>query len=229
MRRSNAALLACAALAAAAFAPGAHAANVSEIGYPTAAPFPQADCPENCQAVAQLSGMQVKLGKATNPFRITKPGYIVAFTVRLAKPTAEQVGFFKSTYGNTPSVRIGIVRSLKRQHKFRLYRQSPVMQVEKYFGSTPTFVLKNPLRATQGDIVVLTVPTWVPAFAHLLDDDFAWRSSHSGDDCTAQNPPAAVHDDIKSVRVYGCLYRTARLLYSATFVADPKVPKSSGK
>ena len=37
-----------------------------------------------------------------NPYYIRRDGYIVAFTVQLAKPTAEQIEFFNDNFG-TPS------------------------------------------------------------------------------------------------------------------------------
>ena len=218
MRLFTASVVACAALA---FAAQAQASSVRELGYPTSAPFPPADCPTNCQAIAQVSGQQVELGSTRNPFRVTKPGYIVAWTIRLGQPSTDQVTFFKTTYGATSQARLSVLKSLKKGHRYQLTAQSDLFSLEPYFGSTPTFVLKAPLRMHTNDILGLTVPTWAPAFAHGLDAKQAWRSSHSGAACTATNPAPAAQQKIKSVAVYGCLYRTARLLYSATFVPDP--------
>ena len=139
-----------------------------------------------------------------------------------ARPAQHRpVNFFKGTYGSTPEARLSVLKSLKKGHQYKLSAQSDLFQLEPYFGSTPTFVLKAPLRMHTNEILGLTVPTWVPAFAHGLDNKQAWRSSHSGADCTATSPPPAAQQKLKSVAVYGCLYRTARLLYSATFVPDP--------
>jgi hypothetical protein len=213
-------VFACATLACCAGA--AQASSTRELGYPSASPFPQADCPDNCQAVAQVSGMQVVLGSVRNPFRVTKPGYVVAWTIRLGQPNADQVNFFKTTFGTVPEARLSVFKSLKSKNRYKLTNQSIVFKLENYFGSTPTFVLQKPLRMHTNEILGLTVPTWVPAFAHGLDAHQAWRSSHSGSDCTATNPPQGAHQTLKTVKVYGCLYRTARLLFSATFVPDPK-------
>jgi hypothetical protein len=220
MRLLAASAFACAALA---FAAGpAQASSVRDLGYPTGFPFPVADCPTNCQAVAQVSGMQVELGSVHNPFRVTKPGYVVAWTIRLGNPNADQMNFFNTAYGSVPQARLSVLKSLKKGHQYKLAAQSELFKLGSYFGSTPTFVLKAPLRMHTNEILGLTVPTWVPAFAHGLDNKQAWRSSHQGADCTAQNPPQGAQQTIKSTKVYGCLYRTARLLFSATFVPDPK-------
>ena len=221
MRRFSATAIACAA-AACALAGLAQASSVTELGYPT--PFLQPDCPApaNCQAIAQVTGFQSQLGSFHDPFKVPKPGYIVAFTVRLAKPSADQVTYFKNTYGSTPSARIGIIKLKDRdKHAYKLYRQSQAFNLEAYFGSQPTIALKQPLRVNKGDIPALTVPTWLPAFAHNLPNDQAWRSSHASADCASPSPPAAAHQKVKTTVVYGCFYRTARLLYSVTFVPDP--------
>lgn len=219
MRLLTAILLACAAIACVG-AGAAQAASVRELGYSD--PFPKADCPDECQAIAQVSGMQVSIGGVHNPFRVKKPGYLVAWTIRLGQPSVDQTNFFKTTYGSTPEARLSIFKSLKNKYRYRLQSQSPLVELEDYFGSTPTFVLKQPMRIHTNEIVGITVPTWAPAFAHGLTAHEAWRSSRSGDDCTAQNPPQGAHQKVRSVKVYGCLYRSARLLFSATFVPDPK-------
>jgi hypothetical protein len=219
MRLFTAIVLACACILLAA-AGAAQAASVRELGYND--PFPKADCPDQCQAAAQVSGMQVSIGGVHNPFRVKKPGYIVAWTIRLGTPTTDQMNFFQGTFGTTPEARLSIFKSLKSKYRYRLQNQSPLFKLSDYFGSTPTFVLQKPLRIHTNEIVGITVPTWAPAFAHGLSAHEAWRSSHSGDDCTKANPDQGAHERIKSVKVYGCLYRTARLLFSATYVPDPK-------
>ena len=212
------ALAACALLIA-----PAQAKNTQELGRPGGGfSFPTPDCPENCQAIAQVTGFQVQLGDAKNPFMIRRPGFVNAFTIRLSKPNDDPIQFFKTTYGEKPQARLSILRSLKEKRKYKLIKQTQPFDLEPYFGSTPTIALRQPFRVHKGDVIALTVPTWLPAFAHNQSSDQAWRSSHSGDECTATNPPTAAHEKEGTTMVYGCFYRTARLLYSATFVGDPK-------
>ncbi|MEA2389029.1 MAG: hypothetical protein QOG41_1802 [Thermoleophilaceae bacterium] len=223
MRRILLTALLCALAACALLAAPALGKNTQELGRPGGGfPFPTPDCPENCQAIAQVTGFQVQLGENKNPFMIRRPGFVVSFTIRLSKPSTDQVSFFKTTYGQTPQARLAIVRSLKKKREYKLIKQTQAFDLEPYFGSTPTIALRQPFRVHKGDIVALTVPTWLPAFAHNQSSDQAWRSSHSGDECTATNPPSAAHEKEGTVMTYGCFYRTARLLYSASFIGDPK-------
>ena len=215
MRRRTALVFACAILLLVA---QAEASSVQELG--DKPPFPAADCPTDCQAIAQVTGFQVQLGTAKNPFRVSKNGKIVAWTVRLAKPNASEVEFFKSTFGSTPEARLSVVRSLKSKHQYKLIGQSELFKLERYFGSTQTFTLSKPLPARKDDIIAITVPTWLPAFAHNLPDTMAWRASHPSSQCGA-NPPPAAHQTVGTTKTYACFYRTARLLFSVTFVPNP--------
>ncbi|HKP92189.1 MAG TPA: hypothetical protein VJT75_19625 [Thermoleophilaceae bacterium] len=228
MRRTPLIVITC-ALACAVLAAPAVAKNTQELGRPSGEfPFPPPDCPENCQAVAQVTGFQVQLGEAHNPFRIRRPGYVTSFTIKLAKPDDEQIAYFKQTYGEKPTVRLAIVRSLHKDKQYKLMKQTQAFDLEQYFGSTPTIALRQPFRVKKEDIIAITVPTWMPAFAHNLSSDQAWRSSHSGDECVATLPPTAAHEEEGTKMTYGCFYRTARLLYSATFIGDPKPTNVTG-
>jgi hypothetical protein len=238
MTRTHVTALACALAACAALAPPAHARNTQEIGAPGGLQFPKADCPKNaqdpndtkgCQAVAQVTGFNVRLNGVHNPMRLKRSGYIVAFTIELAKPDANQIAFFKATYGEHATARLAIIQSLHDQAQYRLINQTQAFDLEPYFGSTPTIALRKPFRVHKDDIVAITVPTWVPAFSHNLDSEEIWRSSHEGADCTAPNPPAAPHEQIGSAQKYECVYRTARLLYTATFIGDPKPTNVASK
>ena len=83
-----------------------------------------------------------------------------------------------------------------------------------------TFALAKPLPIAAKSIVALTVPTWAPAFAVNLGTDQAWRSSRNPAKCNDVQQFAA-HQTVGSSRQYTCFYRTARLLYSATYIPDP--------
>ena len=64
-------------------------------------------------------------------------------------------------------------------------------------------------------------PTWAPAFGVGLGETEAWRSSRDGRRCDDVSQTAA-QQRRTSLRTYGCLYRTARLLYSVSFVPEPR-------
>ena len=221
MKRLLPLVSACLMLAVA--APSAGAAT-REVGQPE--PFPAASCPENCQAIAQVSGYNAEIGKSKNTFRINRPGRVVAFTLRLGDPNADQLNYFRNTFGGVSQARVSILKPSKTKQRHRLLQQSEVFNLEPYFGTTPTFALKRSLPVLKGNIIAVTVPTWAPAFAHGLSNEHAWRSSHHDDDCTSATPPAAAQMSINSLRIYGCFYRTARLLYSVSYVVDP-TPKQT--
>jgi hypothetical protein len=222
MKRLMPLVLACLSLAA---APAA-GAQVREVGQPEA--FPAASCPENCQAIAQVSGYNAEIGKSKNTFRINRPGRVVAFTMRLGQPNADQLNYFKTTFGATSQARVSILKPARTKQRHRLLQQSELFNLEPYFGSTTTFALKKSLPVLKGNIIAITVPTWAPAFAHGLSNEHAWRSSHHDDDCTSSTPPPAAQMSLNSLRIYGCFYRTARLLYSVHFVLDP-TPKETAR
>jgi hypothetical protein len=214
VRRIFPALAALFALAAAAPA----GAAVKELGM--SSPFPAASCPKDCQAIGQVTGYQVQIGAAKNPLQITKPGKIVAFTIALGKPDKQQTQFFDNLFGAEPQVRLSILKLGHRKRRATLVAQSEVFKVAPYFGSTPTFALARPIAVGPRNVVALTVPTWVPAFAVSLGTDQAWRSSRSSENCDDVQQPAA-QQRLKTTRSYSCFYRTARLLYSATYIPNP--------
>jgi hypothetical protein len=142
------------------------AARTIEVGQPE--PFPAASCPENCQAIAQVSGYNAEIGKSKNTYRINRPGRVVALTLRLGEPNADQLNYFRTTFGGVSQARVSILKPAKTQQRHRLIAQSELFNLEPYFGTTPTFALRRSLAVPKGHIIALTVPTWAPAFAHGL-------------------------------------------------------------
>jgi hypothetical protein len=217
-----------AALSALALAPAAQA-RVIELGADADPAGPAASCPANCQAIGRVSGYMGRSGKAGNPFRIARDGKIVAFTVTLGKPDANQTKFFTDLYGGPPQVRISVLRKgdkRKTRLNHRLLRQSPLFRVDHYFGSSPTFVFDKPIKVSKGNIIGLTVPTWAPAFAVNLTHSNWWRSSRAKGKCDNVSQDAAQRSP-GGVRVYGCTYFRARLLYTVTYVPDPRTTDKS--
>lgn len=202
-------------------APAAADARVVELGA-TDNP-PPASCPDNCQAVGRVTGYQLRAGSERSPHRADSRGKIVAFSVTLGDPRDDQIQFFDDLFGGPSQVQLVVLRpGSKRRH--RLTGRSKVFTVDEYFGSTPTFALDRPLTVRKGYVVALSVPTWIPSFAVGLPESDVWRSSRSSDSC----------DDVRqraeqtrrgSLRTYGCIYRTARLLYSATMIPDNRRTK----
>jgi hypothetical protein len=204
-----------AALALPAIAP----AKIDEIGAvdPPAPP----SCPARpCLAVSRTTGYQAKVGTKRATHVIPADGRIVAWTIALGKPGKKQVAFFDKQLGGTSEAQITILNP-RRKLRSRAVAQGEPQKLEKYFGSTVQFALDKSIPVKKGWLVALTVPTWAPALAVGLGSDTSWRASRGKGKCddtstlTTQTLP-------NQLAQYYCLYRTARLTYSATFVPDPQ-------
>jgi len=209
--------------AALALAPSAQA-RVIELGADSDPASATASCPESCQAIGRVSGYMGRSGKGANPFQVPRDGKIVAFTVSLGKPDANQVKFFTDLYGGPPQVRLAVLRkgkTRKTRLTHRLVAQTGLFRVDRYFGSSPSFALDKPLKVSKGSIIGLTVPTWAPAFAVNMPRNNWWRSSRAKGKCDDVSQAAAQRTP-GALRVYGCTYFRARLLYTVTYVPDPR-------
>jgi hypothetical protein len=218
-----------AALAALALAlPTAAQARVIELGA-GAEPAGASNCPEDpCVAAYQMTAYQGRSGSLEHPFVTRRPGYIVAFSVSLGELTPTQMTFFNGRFGSKPQVQLSILRRSKRKGKsgnHRLMAQSKVYDVGPFLGSRPTFALAEPLRVGKLFRVALTVPTWAPVLDTVdLDGRNWWRSSRQKRECGRNDelsPPSAQRERT-SVVDYGCTYFKSRLLYTATYVPDPR-------
>jgi hypothetical protein len=220
-------LVSIAALAAVLALPGAASARIIELGSVADAANPS--CPADpCEAAVRVTALQGRAaGGPKNPYYIRRDGYIVAFTLKLAQPTAEQIDFFNDNFGSPAQVRLSVLRrgdTRKTRLNYRLLNQTELFEVDDYFGSSPTFVLPEPLRVQRTNWIAVTVPTWAPIFANNLGRGDWWRSSRAKNSC---DPPRSLRQfalgELRSVNVFGCTYSGARLMYTATYVPDPRV------
>ena len=221
---AGAGLLACLILVALALAPGSAssaARKVTVLGQTQSEP--KAACPTSpCEAVGSVSGFQTRAGAVDKPFVVPYNGKIVAWSMSLSKPKQSQQSFFNNFYGSPPQARIGVVSQVpdKSPPRYQLLRQSPTVVLTPYLGRDVTFTLDQPLNVKKGDIVALTIPTWAPAFAVGLDDSSGWRASRKSGACTktADIKQSRPQQKVGSNKQWGCFYKTARLLYTATVV-----------
>jgi hypothetical protein len=194
-------------------------------------------CPTTCQAVGKTTGFQTSITGARNPFVVSFRGRVVAWSIKTGAPSTKpnpnnnnqsDYDFFTKTFGGPPRARISVLKPVMKKIKqgkpiYKLKSQSPIEDLTQYLGQTTTFTLDTPLRVKPNNIVALTVPTWAPAFAINQSANTKWQASrkkagcNDTDDILAGSP----QDALGSLRAYGCTYNTARLLYSATVVADP--------
>jgi hypothetical protein len=214
LRKSPLALAAAAALAL----PAAASADIIEVGKldPPATP----SCPSKpCLAVSRTTGYQAKVGATRGLMTIPKDGRIVAWTISLGKPGKKQVDFFNQRLGGEAQAQITILNP-RRKLRSRAVAQGEPQKLTPFFGTTVQFALDKSIVVKKGWVVALTVPTWAPALAVGLGADTSWRASRGKGTCedtstqTTQTQP-------NQLAQYYCLYRTARLAYSATLVTDP--------
>ena len=184
---------------------------------------PVASCPGSpCEVVSETTGMQVKDGKYSAPMTIPRNGTIVAWTITLSLPTASQIAFFNKNEGGPSEAGIAILKNTKKLD-YQLVAQSPLVQLQPYFGETAQFALATTIPVQKGERIALTVPTWAPALAIKLGNTTSWRASRPKNTCT--NPTEASTQTSQttagSTTTYACLYLTARLLYTATLISTP--------
>jgi hypothetical protein len=242
-RAAAALCLACALAALVAFArpePADSApARVITLGQTDTTPRPS--CPGKivnnvevipCRVEGHVSGFQVSAEGVPDPYVVPFDGKIVAWSITLSRPsradgdqTTDEVGFFNDFLGTPAMARVGVLRRLEgsKPPKYKLVRQSPLVTLNPYFGSTPVFALEHPLTVLKDQIVALTVPTWAPMFAFNVSEANTWRGSRAAGHCKSREDIQSGHPQqgVGKVKTYGCFYSEARLLYTATVVKEP--------
>jgi hypothetical protein len=194
-------------------------------------------CPTNCQAVGKTTGFQTSITGSKSPFVVQSRGRVVAWSIKTGAPSTKpnpsnnnqsDLDFFTKTFGGPPRARIAVLKPIMSSIRagkpiYKLKSQSPIEDLSDFLGQTTTFTLDTPLRVKPNNVVALTVPTWAPAFAINQSANTRWQASRKKGKCndTADILAGTPQDALGTQRSYGCTYNTARLLYSATVVADP--------
>ena len=190
---------------------------------------------KQCLGVNTVTAFQTKAGGKGGTSKVPGDGSIVAWSVDLAKPSEDEVSFFDKAFGGGPSARLSILKP-KGKGRYKLTKQSPRVDLSASAGRQPIFTLNKPLKVKKGLTVALTTQTWIANFAHdgkLSSSGDRWRASRlkkrCGDD--PQKSPQENEDDIfkskphtkkGTVRTYGCIYDSARVLYTAYFAPEKK-------
>jgi hypothetical protein len=203
--------------------PAGSLATLAEVGVlPATLAVTPPSCPGSpCLAVSRTTGFQVKVNTANSVDVAPREGSIVAWTITLGKPNATQVKFFNGAEGGVATAGIAILRQQKKPNlTYKLIAQSPLVKLEPYFGKTAEFPLASTIPVKKGDIVALTVPSWAPSLALGFPGTTSWRASRPKTECSStssQTTQVSLGSDVQ----YACLYRTARLTYSATLISTP--------
>jgi hypothetical protein len=214
------AVSACLLVAALALPPAA-SARIIEVGK-LAGEEPKPSCPTPCLAVSRTTGYQAKVGEQRGPFVVPADGRIVAWSITLGRPGPKQRKFFNDTLGGKPQAGISVLRTGAKLMG-RVTSASPVQPLEDYYGQTVQFPLERTLEVKKGYVVALTVPTWAPALAVGFGSDTSWRASRTSAQCQDTRTQTA-QVRVGGLTQYRCLYKTARLAYTATLITNPKQP-----
>ena len=217
---SSAVLAAIVALAVPAAAP----AKVTELGQ-----MPDGVlgvCPIDCQAVSRTTGYQAKVGPERALYRAPADGRIVAWSVALGNPGPKQTAFFAERLGGESQAAVVVLEAEKKLVR-RVIAKGPLQKLTDYFGQVTQFPLEQTLAIKKGQYVGLSVPSWAPALQLSLGSDTSWRASRPKDSCNDTSTQFALIGGRRAMP-FGCLYKTARLTYSATFIPTPTAAKSAG-
>jgi hypothetical protein len=181
-------------------------------------------CPDACQALTRTTGYQAKVGSSRELYQAPANGRIVAWTVALGDPGPKQTAFFEERYGGPAQAAI-VVLDPGKKLKRTVVAKARLRNLTDYFGQTVQFPLVKSLRIREGQYAALTVPTWAPVLQIGLPSDTSWRSSRAQAGCLDVTTQFALLGGRTSA-LFRCLYRTARLTYSATFIPDAKRNKT---
>jgi hypothetical protein len=199
--------------------PASAGAKIIEVGTTTEPMVPS--CPgKPCLAVSRTTGYQAKVGTNRGLMTIPANGRIVAWTAVLSKPSTAQTKFFEGNYGGPAQAGISILKAGKHLND-TVKAAGPLVSLTPYFGSVAQFPLATSIPVLKGDLLALTVPTWAPVLQVGLGGDTSWRAARERNKCkdyATQTAQLNVGDKAQ----YYCLYRTARLTYTATLVTYAK-------
>jgi hypothetical protein len=194
---------------------------------------PEADCKdEPCRATGKMSGFQVQQLKQADGTEVTKfptkvrggNSWLVAFSLTMGDPNAEQRQFFNRLWGKPAEARISVFepepsegdRKNKKQ-RYSLHSQSEVYDVRPWFGKKAWFVLKKRMHVERGSVIGLTLPTWAPVLATDLRKRERWRSSRKPGHCEELERDRA-RETVGEITKFQCLHSTARLLFTALVI-----------
>lgn len=207
--------------------PTAAPAKVTELGQLPAGVV--GVCPLDCQAISRTTGYQAKVGPDRSLYRAPADGRIVAWSIALGNPGPKQTAFFSERLGGAAQAAVVVLDPEKNLVR-RVRAKAPLEKLGDYFGEVVQFPLDRTLKIRKGEYVGLSVPSWAPALQLSLGSDTSWRASRPKDGCNDTSTQFALVGSRRALP-FACLYKTARLTYSATFIPSPakKSPTRSAR
>ena len=226
-------------------APGVASAQIVELGQTSSSPVAAPSCPpgvslSHCLIVLpRTTAVQTETNGVLNPTKVTKDGWIVAFTVGLSRLTSNastELSLLKGLdahWGGPPQI---VLTALKPGPKnmYTVAALSATFHVLPFLGSVlqqplsqpPTFTTMTAVPVKKGEVVGLTVLTWAPVLTYnLTASKYSYRQSRRAN-CI--NPPGTqtAQTTINSSQQYLCNYTGTRVQYSATEVVNQPYPKT---
>lgn len=203
----------------------------------TTTPLAKPVCPATggCPIIlTKTTALQIESDGVTYPTMAAHTGRIVAFTVTPADVSSADInGTPKTktkpatsglnvTYGGPAEAAITVLQE-STKHFYKVIAESPMFQLQPYFGHLVQFVLNQSLPIAKGQFVALTVPTWAPLLTvDLTKSQFLWRPSRSTN-CLAYTVQSA-QIMVGSNAQYLCFFTGTRVDYTATEITSPVPP-----
>jgi hypothetical protein len=224
---------------------GVASAQIVELGQTSNTPVAAPACPPNVSlancliVLTRTTAVQTETNGVLNPTKVTKDGWIVAFTVGLSKLTSDaktELGLLKgldAKFGGPPQLVLSVLKPGPK-NKYTVVAQSATFHVLPFLGSVlqeplslpPTFTTMTALPVKKGDVVGLTVLTWAPVLTYnLTSNKYAYRQSRKAN-CIHAAASQTAQTTLNSTQQYLCDYTGTRVQYSATEVVNQPYPKT---
>ncbi len=226
-------------------APGVASAQIVELGATSNSPVAMPACPAgvslaDCRIVlTHTTAVQTETNGLVNPTRVTKDGWIVAFTVGLSKLVSDpktELSLLKgldARWGGPPQLVLTVLKPAPK-NKYTVVAQSATFHVLPFLGSVlqeplslpPTFTAMTALPVKKGDVVGLTVLTWAPVLTYnLTAGKYSYRQSRRAN-CIHSPGTQTAQTTLNATQQYLCSYTGTRVQYSATEVVNQPYPKT---
>jgi hypothetical protein len=172
-----------------------------------------------CTVVSRTTAIQEVVGDTRLPMQVRRSGRIVGWKITLSSPSTSQIRYFDAHEGGTSQAAIAVIRHVTGL-TYRLVAMGPLIHLQPHFGETATFALPTSIPVEAGDVVALTVPTWVPALELHAGHRTAWRASRPSSACLNVTAPTAQLTP-GTVEAYSCIYETALVSFGAIEISTP--------
>jgi hypothetical protein len=227
-----------ATLGAVALVPAVASAQDVQVGT-TTTPLVSPICPADAQGNAcrivltQVTAYETMRDGVVSPDTIKQSGMISSFTLGLTGTTTitpADITYLDKTYGGPPEAQLTVLRptGTAANPAFRVAAQSPVFKVRTELGQVAEFPLVAPLPVVRGEVLALTIPTWVPVLSFELDaTKFSYAQSRadqtisSGSSCNSSATANLAQIMLGELSNYSCTFPGTRVEYSALEVTTP--------